>query len=613
MSAADSPDDAGPQPTLEGGNGDGISRREAMRRVMTAATATAAIGAAGSQAVPQFSPAGRARAIPPAAIVLAPTAGAAVGWALREHEVIGADDPPEGMTPDALHESVYNSAKKRESNNASTFVDNRNIINTGLEHSLYADGKVAAIEALNDEKTEQEVEDAAFKAAEESVTTPMKNLLRSWNESVNELQNLITKVQDHSDLGLDGLIESRHSDTDTVRQARTEKNKQTAEFPNGDTMDVHVVEFNTQSGNEWSPYRNDSIDSDTGDSTLPVVDVYPPSDSNSDKVVYLKEQEWTDLYDEFETVLSDVKSGLQTWVSNVYGEVQSGEIDTSDLLTPREMAEISSDQGVNQGIADLIALNIPVDLEREATIEIEQDNGTVTISGNVALTDDSDGPIEAGETYNPADLSGDVYFTYDVAAGNGEWGQYETGVDGGVVTFTAEPFSDTEYAIKTIAGETATVTADDFSEKTNDSDETVWTVDISDQVETSITEVDTVEMSATTDDTNWETIQLDQSFTVVEITDSDGQQVKSLDFEQSEPQNDENYITQEEWEKMRKRNEELIQKYEESQNDGGWGFPSVGGFSDFSGDQIAGLAIIGVIVMSVVGIATNFIPFVGGK
>ncbi|TKX76172.1 hypothetical protein EXE53_33300, partial [Halorubrum sp. SD626R] len=39
-------------------------------------------------------------------------------------------------------------------------------------------------------------------------------------------------------------------------------------------------------------------------------------------------------------------------------------------------------------------------------------------------------------------------------------------------------------------------------------------------------------------------------------------------FESNEPQTDSNYITQEEWNQLQERNEELIERYEESRSTG---------------------------------------------
>ncbi|TKX76170.1 hypothetical protein EXE53_33340, partial [Halorubrum sp. SD626R] len=39
-----------------------------------------------------------------------------------------------------------------------------------------------------------------------------------------------------------------------------------------------------------------------------------------------------------ETKEQNVRDGISTWVSNVYGDVQSGEIEITELITPRDRA-----------------------------------------------------------------------------------------------------------------------------------------------------------------------------------------------------------------------------------------------------------------------------------
>ena len=75
------------------------------------------------------------------------------------------------------------------------------------------------------------------------------------------------------------------------------------------------------------------------------------------------------LFEDITTKMEDVRNGLITWVDGVYGDIQAGTIDTGELLTPREQAELTSDdEDFPQALADLQALNIAVDLEREAEI-----------------------------------------------------------------------------------------------------------------------------------------------------------------------------------------------------------------------------------------------------
>ena len=150
------------------------------------------------------SPVQNGQAIAPAvaygaAVVGASVGSAVLGWALREYEVVGSNPPAEGLTADAAADDARTTARTRKSTNASTFIDNQNILD-GIDNSAYADGKIAAIDALNDQKSESEVLDAAHAAVDDYHTTIQKNLLRTWNESVREFETIYTMLKDHEDI-----------------------------------------------------------------------------------------------------------------------------------------------------------------------------------------------------------------------------------------------------------------------------------------------------------------------------------------------------------------------------------------------------------------------------
>jgi hypothetical protein len=114
---------------------------------------------------------------------------------------------------------------------------------------------------------------------------------------------------------------------------------------------------------------------------------------------------------------------------------------------------------------------------------------------------------------------------------------------------------------------------------------------LTDQLENAITNAEEIKFYSETGETQYETIQLDQTFEIKGFTDSEGNEYNKSNFEQSEPQTDTNYISQEEWQAQEDRYDELIQKYEESQSQGG----ATTGSSSFSTEQIiAGVVGTGV-------------------
>ncbi|MCL9817020.1 hypothetical protein [Natronocalculus amylovorans] len=599
-----------------------MDRRAFMRR--SAATAIGTVGVVGASNKFDRQPVGEAEAIAPAVVIGAATAGSAaagmaIGWTLRETEAIGSNPPPEGMTPDALQKNVADAITNRQSDNASTFVDNDTVF-VGLDHAAYADGKIAAIDALNEQVSESDVLDAAHEAVTEYQSTVLTNLIRSWNESAQQLEYLVESIREHDELTVpesfdnvelneygSGAWDGDNPDDDITIETIE------YELPNGDTHDLVEIETyvyfdgghqGSQEGDHtthWTPFDRDKTSSSVSMTTGSNIDsrdyhirskVKPTLDFDAPE--YLDYDDWNSVVEKVNDEFDDVKDGLETWVSGVYGEVQAGDLDTEELFTSRELAELMpDDEGYPQAVADLQALNIPVDLEREAEVYLHDIDAT--IYGSLALTEPPDDGINSGESYDPDDLDGSVYLTYDISRGHGTWGDFEEGIDGGVLTFTAEPFDETLYTVETVAGETVHISGSDFDSEGEDDEDGPehWTVDLSDDLDDSVTNVESIEFYSDMDQTQYETVQLQDEFTIESITDSDGEEYNSAEFSSSEPQTDDNYISSDEWDAMREENERLIEKYEDAQG-GGISFPEF--------DRGGGI-VYGVIALLIVFIA----------
>ncbi|MDB2223463.1 hypothetical protein PM023_02095 [Halorubrum ezzemoulense] len=482
-----------------------------------------------------------------------------VGWALREFEIVGSDAPAEGLTSGALEQQVYQTIKTRESTNASTIIDNQNILD-GVKHTAYTDAKVAAIEQLNAGATESDVLAAANDEIDAYRATVESNLLKTWKESIDELMAAKSTIVAHSELDWWTVINFFGAEDG----ATFGTNSQSYTLADGSQMSVPSLNLSGKmAGDPYIEYTpKESIQNGNGvnDNTVQISVSY-----DGDSVTYLSRADWQDIYNSMDTTFSNVRNGISTWVTNVYGDVQSGDIEISDLVTPRERASMMAEgEGTSQAIADLIALNVPVDAEREATITIN-DTGA-TLPGTFALTDSSDGPLEAGTTYDPSTFTGDVYFTADMSLVEGDWSAINTGVDGGTITITSEPYEGTAIEVTTAASETVSVPATDWT----DNGDGTWSYDASNDLDTAITNVDTARFVSTATETQYETLQLDGSFTVDKLVNTQsGEEVTTTSFSNSEPQTDSNYITQDEWDQLEQQNKELIEKYENSQSGGG--------------------------------------------
>ena len=597
---------------------------------------------------------GGAQALPPFVVA---GAAATVGWALYESEILGSDPPVDGLGPEAFKQGAMETIRARKSNNKSTFVDNNNIAD-GIVHTAYTDGKIAAIEELNAESSLEDVQQAADDAASDYLATVQKNLLKSWNESVREFWTLF-ETQDQLDINsYDFLGNADEQSNDS--QSDYNDNEVTTTLANGEEFSVKELEHLSLD----SSGSNNRIRRKPMDFNSPNRDIVARGDDET--IAYLGAG-WVEAYSGLVDAENEVLGGLQNWTANIYSEVQSGSIDVADLLTPREQAELlSGDEEYPQAVADLIALNIPVDPDREATISFTESD--ITISGLMAPTSPPENGFVSGETYDPSASDWDLYFTYDPSRGAGGWSEAESDIPEGQLTFTDGPYEGVLYRVPTTTGDTVEVTAEDFTESESGG---TWTADVSEQVsptvtdwtdyETSInggdvtftslpdvsatfvisandggeetvsasdfsgsgpytvdtslgiaeiseveatierTEVDpeeTTDMFSEDGSAEYETVQISEPFTIDKIEDGDGNEVQESEFSQTEPQDDTNYITQEEWDELQEQNQELIEKYEDATDDGGFGgLPGWGDIGDVDIGDVGGATLaVGVAV-----------------
>jgi len=520
-------------------------------------------------------------------------------------DVFDSDEAADGLSASALKQQIYQTARTRKSTNASTFIDNQNIISLGFENTLYTEGKVAAIEALNDQKSQSEVETAALDAMEAHATTVEKNLLKSWNESVNEAASLYSAIEEHPDLSPSDELYGPNGEMSVF--AGTLEGTPTKTVTLSDGTDFDVERISHGSDVEWGP-----TGLSTGDGAHWWVEI------DGEDFTYLEYAPWNSLWSDLQSAITDVNDGLITWVGTAYEEVQSGDIEITDLQTPQTRANMMAEEGAQaQSIADLQALNVPIDVGREVTVELS--STSATLRGTLGLTSPDAVTLEAGTTYDPTSWdAGDAYLTYDVSTGQGSWSAYEEGVDGGTITLEEEPYEDTLYRFDTAANETAEVTAENFT-AVNDSggevdpqNATHWEADVSSQLETAITEITEADFYARADESRYVTIQIQEEFTLEAITNLEtNEEAESMEFQDTEPQTDDNYITQEEWTELEEQNEELIEKYEESQESAGDGF--LGGILPGSIEgQVAtaagGVVVVGGVLGLIKKVADFYLP-----
>lgn len=132
-------------------------------------------------------------------------------------------------------------------------------------------------------------------------------------------------------------------------------------------------------------------------------------------------QDWVDIG-------ADIRRQGATYVSETHAAYQAGEIDESDLYGPITLAQEANtaynETGANSFVnAELAALGITGATNTSHVVtttitETEYSNGSrvstthdVTIEGTLFLTGDVDMSLETGQTYDPANIKGEVLMT----------------------------------------------------------------------------------------------------------------------------------------------------------------------------------------------------------
>ncbi|WP_181687320.1 twin-arginine translocation signal domain-containing protein [Halorhabdus salina] len=598
------------------------------RRTFLKAGAGAAAGGAvlsGSEVGPLdldgISPTGEANAI--AGLTAVVIGGAAITWSTGALvSAMSSDDPPDGLGPETLKTQSYQAIKKRKSVNQSTFVDNQNIIKY-IPEAAFSEAKLAALDEIKNGATKDATINAGKKAVNDHFATVEKNLLKSWNESVREWMGIATSIQNHQDTGINSVTQppntSKSTNTDyySFKGWSWSESEEDVTLSNTETFTLERMYASVSFGGGggavwWTPLGSSAARiSQTSQSGT----VYPEMEwTYNETIKVLPHSDWNAVWSSIQTTRQDVIDNVTLWVDNTYDKIQTGELSPDEYLSAADMSNmVAQDADRAQAIGDLVAMNVPGDYDQEATVQLLDDD--ITVKGYLATTDTTNvSSLSAGTEIDPAATDQDgnpLYETWYLAFRPGtyieEWTAWDSsyGIQGGEIRFTEDPTMQNGfdlgesygYAIETTAGETANVLAKEFSEETDDSGNTYWAVDLSGQLETLITDVDRVRrVYEGGNPQTYQTMIVQQPFKVTEI---EGESSSVTIQQNREPQTDDNYMSDEEWQKIIDQQEELIKRYEDAKNSG-LALPGIPGLPSIP--TLPGLGVVESAIAVVVGI-----------
>ncbi|WIV67100.1 hypothetical protein [Natrialbaceae archaeon AArc-T1-2] len=687
MSATDAKTDESahnsPQPTqatdrevreaLEGDRtGDGITRRQALRRGATTAGAIAAIGAGGSKVAPQYAPIGRAQAAPPlaGAVMIGAYAGARYTYSQLR------DEDPDIDSDDVIEDQIYHAAETlstgRESVEAEVeaqYTDGdgsrtENPENTPYGRAAYQDIRAAVARAAVDGDGESDAISASHDALDRRTTIAVINQISRWNDLINGLAEQIT-------LGIEEGVHVLHSqDDDTERFTDRSVSDIEEEYgsdyvssdPDGDARitPVEASQVNDDSYAIWEwdldlPVDPDEIDEYDGDSysiyalcpTIGEDMLFHPLDDLSD----LSVDDWTGdhpvvrrdaiwaHHSDLPTIrlitlevdggyrLSlraineayiNIQSDIPDLVESLYAGFAQGELDPADILSSQGIVDQFADSSEQSRLAaELLAVGaeVPDETGYRATIshpdlEADELEGLLYPQfGDAEPVSITPGTVLESDDYDMA------YFGYESAIDD----SFETELLSGdepleVIDTDGLEDQQTVDGAGDTAGDDGRVIVhegDDPPEPIADpthEDYDGWKIRV--YGETNDHTADLTDVIEDGDDYVLEQTDLEYGETVesVEI-------VPSVDYSRSidyvaDPTEVDSEETIERMDNLRDQVDELEEALDDD-DDGGVALPGMPDDPFEAGGALAGFAIIAVVITAVVGFVTSNIPFLG--
>lgn len=448
----------------------------------------------------------------------------------------------------------------------------------GLERIAFEEAQAKAVEAMNAGETQDDTIALAEEEVDKIFAEPLKTGLEYFSESSAEVYAFDSEFVER-----DGIYSGSHiygpGGSYTDGDGAWNEQYSTIELPNGEEYEIQRAEFEADSSGSgragWTPEKEIHTSSSQDPALI-------AEDNYGNTVQYLEYEVWNDWYESILDAWDETLSEVNMWVLDVYDQWQSGDIDESEVFTTLQLAEMAADdESLSRAHAELIALNIETELERAVKIETEIDGHTWQLVGMLAATSSPSDGFEVGESYTPdSDTVGTVYIVGDSNDAKGWYDDYDTGIDGGEVTFNTELPDFTIVSITTNYEETVSIQFDDF--EPND-DRTEWTIDLTDELEEPIAEIEKVELYEPADETSQ--IRIENDFEIQEIVDQEtGEEFESIEITEpntSSPDSFQNLEDFEEnWKEWEQLYDEMEKRFEEVEGETSFAGPGGGFLSD---------------------------------
>ena len=418
---------------------------------------------------------------PASANVLQTTSGAGISGPLyliqriKTHFFgLGTEDNYEQAEARSLYLQARSDAELISAGNDSVLTSITNLAENARSVA-YQQGRAAYLEAVNDGTSPLNAVQPGRTAIENYIVPNQRNVIERWNVMFEQVKLIVDRARETegtspNNIFNGGDLNFAEADPDNPRSNHGQKNYTLVD---GETMFADGMRWNKRGyfGNDVYAYiaidetTRAGPNDDTGAGTVDLK--ADPETDGSEKIVVINHKPFKSALNSLEQAYDDAYSDLEAFAQGIQDEYVAGAIDTEDLVTPRDLWEMSSDDAENPyAAADLAGLGLEVNQSSSISVDLLEDERL--IDGSVYLSkspigeslsvgtvydptasreiDDEGTPTDSADDYDgtvddPVPLDGLTYIAYNTDDGGSTYSQIQqpfevvdaVGEDGGTL------------------------------------------------------------------------------------------------------------------------------------------------------------------------------------
>jgi hypothetical protein len=312
-----------------------------------------------------------------------------------------------------------------------SFISVNDNLQQSAESQMWAEAKVEIINQLANNATEAEVLNASKDAARDYASVQINNVYADFGAKAAQVAYL-------DDVNSSN-VRYYYSASDDYRGVTNETITFTVELPNGENgtytgYQTHGGEWTAPfayDGTSYSTYLAHTLpDGSTGGTYDGKRKVYVRDPSDNSWNLVLNPTTYRNEVEEYQSTLSQVESGLDSYVNTTYQEWEAGNLTTEDIAdsSPMTIGSMAATERNTTGYygyanAQLASLGLSGDTNASHVVSttLNQTNYTdtgrayeqtpVNVTGTLFYTGDDNQTFQTGTTYNPDNLNGVVYMS----------------------------------------------------------------------------------------------------------------------------------------------------------------------------------------------------------